>query len=551
MIHKTIAIALIGLTSLTIGQATAKENTSWQINSAEDWNKNSREHNGLEGLAVENDTIAPAGKEGTYHSKLQRFDSKRTAQAITLTASTKWDNWEPTKKKVCPPTLGDAPIFLAKGPNDYWILGRNKAPNRAQPQTSKPAKTKKTEKSDSKPANKKQRNKFTPEPAKLDGFDIELQTTKYPNLFNAPGGLKKSAGGYHAWQSRDMVNWVHHGCVTAQHAKWSTTAEFVDGKAYIYYDFPNDQDPHLYIDDDLTDGKPGKDVGLAFKDPSDGSDCVIIRDLDGKFHLIYEDWSPINAGKHSWDSPLAGHAVSDDGISGFKILAPAVDERTKPTGKFIEYPHPHWHLEDPENFPARVTAKGKAKDDAKTEIKAGNKRAFAKYEVHEPEQHAYGDWAAIAIGGQYYLTADYHPIHDKIRIGLFTSPSLEEKFEFIGELGSGHPDPDIGFAEGQFYLINQTKHDYVSPGPWVEKVEARVGVDTTNDGKADTWGDWAELKESYDHIEGFSKQIQRIPASMDLSKLPAGYGFCFELKLQDTTENASKPILESVEISFK
>ena len=84
MIHKTIAIALIGLTSLTIGQATAKENTSWQINSAEDWNKNSREHNGLEGLAVENDTIAPTGKEGTYHSKLQRFDSKRTAQAIAI-----------------------------------------------------------------------------------------------------------------------------------------------------------------------------------------------------------------------------------------------------------------------------------------------------------------------------------------------------------------------------------------------------------------------------------------------------------------------------------
>ena len=134
---------------------------------------------------------------------------------------------------------------------------------------------------------------------------------------------------------------------------------------------------------------------------------------------------------------------------------------------------------------------------------------------------------------------------------MFTSPSLDQKFEFIGELGSGHPDPDIGFAAGQFYLLNQTKHDYVSPGPWVEKVEARVGVDTTNDGKADTWSDWAELKESYDHIEGFSKQIKRIPASMDLSKLPAAYGFCFELKLQDTTENASKPVLESVEISFK
>ena len=33
-----------------------------------------------------------------------------------------------------------------------------------------------------------------------------------------------------------------------------TTAEFADGKAYFYYDFPNDQDPHLYIDEDITAG---------------------------------------------------------------------------------------------------------------------------------------------------------------------------------------------------------------------------------------------------------------------------------------------------------
>ena len=513
----SMCVALIGVTTLTNTQAAAKEDKSWRIDSAEAWNGASLE---LKGLTIENDLLSPTGKEGTYHSKLQRFKEKRSAQAITLTASTRWDNWEPTKKKVCPPTLGDAPIFLAKGPNDYWILGRNKAPRKAG---------------------------FKSKSATLEGFDIELQTTPFPHLFNAPGGLKKSLGGYHAWQSRDMVNWVHHGCVTAKHAKWSTTAEFVDGKAYIYYDFPNDQDPHLYIDDDLTDGKPGQDIGLAFKDPSDGSDCAIIRDLDGKFHLIYENWSPIDASKHSWDSPLAGHAVSDDGKGEFKILAPAVDERTKPTGKFAEYPHPHWHKEDPKNFPGKVATK----NNPKHRIKAGETKAYAKYEIHEPEQHAYGDWASIAIGGQYYLVADYHPAHEKIRIGLFTSPSLDQKFEFIGELGNGHPDPDIGFAEGQFYLINQTKHDYVSPGPWVEKVTARVGVDTSNDGKADTWSDWQEIKEQYDHIKGFSKQIKRIPASIDLSKLPEGYGFCFELKLQDTTENQSKPMLDSVEISFK
>jgi len=514
--HQLITTALIGITTMTSTQAAPQGETSWRIDSTEAWHAASQQ---IEGLTAKDDLLSPTGKQGIYRSRLQRFEDKRSAQSITLTASTQWDNWQPTAKKVCPPTLSDAPIFLTKGPNDYWILGRNKARREAG---------------------------FQPQPATLDGFDLALQTTPYPNLFDAPGGLKKSAGGYHAWQSRDMVNWVHHGSVTAKHAKWSTTAEFVDGKAYIYYDFPNDQDPHLYIDDDLTDGKPGKDMGLAFKDPSDGSDCVIIRDLDGKFHLIYENWSPLDASKHSWDSPLAGHAVSEDGISDFKILPPAVDERTNPTGKFAEFIHPHWHKEDPTNYPGKSVTEATRGHG----IKVGSIAAFGQYEIHEPEQNAFGDWAAIAIGGQYYLVGDYHPAHQKIRIGLLTSSSLDEPFEFIGELGSGHPDPDIGFAEGQFYLLNQTSHDYVSPGPWVETVTTRVGVDTSNDGKADTWSDWQELKEQYDHIEGFSKQISRIPASMDLSQLPEGYGFCFELKLEDTTANASKPMLDSVEINF-
>ena len=368
----------------------------------------------------------------------------------------------------------------------------------------------------------------------MEGYEMPLLTTPSSNLFTAPGGLKKDLGGYHAFQSRDMKNWIHHGSVTNRHAKWSTTAEFVDGKAYIYYDFPNDQDPHLYIDDDLTDGKPGKDMGLAFLDPSDGSDCAIIRDLDGKFHLIYENHSPINARSHSWDSPLAGHAVSDTGIGGFKILPPAVDYRTKPTGIFKEYSHPHWHAEQPQKFPA----------------KEGTKQAYARYEVHEPVQDAYGDWGAIAIGGRYYLVGDFHPAHQSIRTAILTSPSLNEKFEFIGELGQGHPDPDIGFAEGQFYLINQTSKDYVSPGPWVETVEVRVGVDTNKDGKVDAWSKWAEVKEKYDHIPGFSKQIERIPASLNLKKLPKGHGLGFEIRLSDTTENHSKPLIDKVKISF-
>ncbi|HKK19563.1 MAG TPA: hypothetical protein VJ952_12870 [Opitutales bacterium] len=389
--------------------------------------------------------------------------------------------------KVLPPDLGDAPVFLSIGPGNYWAFG-------------------------------------------LKAGD---------------------SGGYHAWQSKDMKNWQHHGMVTPRRAKWTTTAEYVDGKFYIYYDFPNDQDPHVYIDDDLFDGKPGKDMGMAFKDPSDGSDCAVIRSLDGKFHLIYEDWSPIDASKHSWDSPLAGHAVSEDGLSDFTILPPAVDERTGPTGVFKEFPHPHWHKDDPENYPAKIAPA----DIPEHRIKAGQKRAFARYEVHEPEQDAFGDWAAISIGGQYYLFGDYHPAGKKgwnsMSVAWFTASDINQPFSFCGHIGQGHPDPDIGFAEGQFYLFTQTRNDFVSPGPWVERVEARVGVDTEGDGRIDHWSAWQEVKERYDHIPGFAKQIAREPAAMDLSELPAGYGFAFELQLTDTTGNDSKPLIDKVRLEFE
>ena len=113
-------------------------------------------------------------------------------------------------------------------------------------------------------------------------------------------------------------------------------------------------------------------MGIAVKDPSHGSDAGFIRDLNGNMHVIIEDWSPISANKRSWDSPLAGHAVSPNGISGFKFRQPAVDNRTKPTGEIGTYKHPHWAKEDPKNFKTNV----------------------AQYNIHQPEQEAYGDWAA-------------------------------------------------------------------------------------------------------------------------------------------------------------
>lgn len=480
----------------------------WTIDSADDWTKNLQ---AVKGATVAGGMVSPDGKTATIATGVHTSTEKRTAKSLVVTQSAIWQNWNPMGN-LGPVNLKDAPVLLTVGPNNYWMFGRygGGQPRRNRGPKGKPS--------------------FEPQSATLPGFDIPLQTTRFPHQFNAPGGLKRGQGGYHAWQSRDMKNWVHHGPVTAGFSKWVTSAEWVDGKALIYYDFPNDQDPHVYVDDDLFDGEPGENMGIAVKDPSHGSDAGFIRDLEGNMHVILEDWSPINASKRSWDSPLAAHAVSANGINGFKFRSPPVDNRTKPTGQIATYKHPHWAKEDPQNY--------------KTNI--------AEYEIHEPEQEAYGDWAAICIGGQYYLFGDYDPVGGhQMAVGWFTSPSIDNEFTWCDKIGKGHPDPDIAFAEGQFYLATQQKTDYVSPGPWVESVEARVGVDTEKDGKIDEWTDWKELKESYDYIPGFSKQIARTPAQLALSKLPAGYGFQIQLRLTDSTNNKSKPIIERMTLSFE
>ena len=481
----------------------------WTIDSADDWTNNIESS---DGATVAKGSVSPKAKTATVTTKVHSSDVKQSAKSLVVTQSAIWENWIPTNN-LGPANLGDAPVMLTVGPDNYWMFGHYQG-----------AKSSKKKNQKTKPA-----PAFKPEPAKLEGFDMPLQTTAFKNQFNAPGGLKPGKGGYHAWQSRDMKNWVHHGPVSEGFSRWVTSAEWVDGKAYIYYDFPNDQDPHVYVDDDLFDGEPGKNMGIAVKDPSHGSDAGFIRDLDGNMHVIIEDWSPISANKRSWDSPLAGHAVSPTGIDGFVFKKPPVDNRTKPTGKTGTYKHPHWAKEDPENYKTNV----------------------AEYEIHSPEQEAYGDWAAICIGGQYYLFGDYDPAGGhQMSVGWFTSPSIDEQFTWCGHIGKGHPDPDVAFAEGQFYLATQQKTDFVSPGPWVETVEARVGVDTDKDSKIDQWTDWTELKESYDYIDGFSKQIAKTPAKLDASKLPAGYGFSVQLRLTDSTENKSKPIVERMTLSF-
>ncbi|MCJ8165737.1 hypothetical protein MKJ04_12865 [Pontibacter sp. E15-1] len=479
---------------------STKTKQEWVIHTQQDWESNVSTSSNLE---FKDGTAIPTASTAIYKSKLKQFKTPQSAQSIIVAQSPVWQNWEPVQN-VGPSNLGDAPIALRVG-DDYWMFGRYTYPK-----------------------NKKKED-FKGKDVTLEGYDIQLKTSPFEEQYDAAGGLNPMLGGYHAWQSKDMKTWIHHGPVSEYFSRWMTTAEYVDGKFYLYYDFPNDQDPHLYIDDNLMDGVPGKNMGMVFKDPTHGSDCAIIRDLDGNFHVIAEDWSPIDASKRSWDSPLAVHAVSKTGKEKFKILAPPVDNRTTPTGEIGTYKHPHWAIEDPKNY--------------KTNI--------AEYNIHEPEQEAYGDWAAISIGGQYYLFGDFDRSEgEPMSVCWFTSSDINKPFTFCGNIGEGHPDPDIMFAEGKFYLVTQQETDFVSPGPWVEDVALRVGVDTNNDGFANYWTSWQTVSEAYSTVKGFSKQVAKTPAMVDLASLPQGYGFQFEVRITDSTENSSKPILDRLTLTF-
>ncbi|TWT35446.1 hypothetical protein KOR34_03370 [Posidoniimonas corsicana] len=90
----------------------------------------------------------------------------------------------------------------------------------------------------------------------------------------------------------------------------------------------------------------------------------------------------------------------------------------------------------------------------------------AEYEVHDPEQNAYGDWAAIAIGGRYYLFCDYDPAEGLyMSVGRVTVSDINEPFKWCGHVEKRRPAPDMMLAEGRFYLVTQQATDYVSPGP--------------------------------------------------------------------------------------
>ena len=517
----SLMLGALGLPVLSLGLSTASAE-EWVLDSDKDWNANQAAKSNLK---ISKGQLVPSEKEASFSSKVKKFATKKNLKSIVVEQSNQWLNWSQVPN-IGPKNANDAPVFLSVGDKDYYIFARYGGGQLDKVEAGKwklkeqvyYGKITQAEADKKLAAMKKAGN---PEGVKGGNF-----VDKDPNQTNGTGGEELGLGGYHCWHSTDMKNWTHHGPVSNYRSRWMTTAEYKDGKFYLYYDNPNDQDPHLILDENVKAGNMGTDHGLVFADPSHGSDNAVIRGDDGKFHFIYEDWTPLNASKQAWDSPLAGHAISPDGINDWKILPPAIDHRTKPTGKTLKYRHPH---QNPN---------------------------MLEYQEHLPKQNAYGDWAAFRIGSQYYLFADYDPADNKSgRKGMscawFTSSSLDKQFEFCGKIGQGHPDPDITFAEGKFYMITQFSQDFVSPGPWVESVKGRAGVDTDGDGNMDEWTDWQDLKEEYSHKKGYARQVNRKPAAIDTSKLPAGHGFLFELKIEDKTENESKPVIEKVTLNFE
>lgn len=436
---------------------------TWKVDSDAEWQESGSSSTGL---SFSNGEAEPTGASGNYSSVIKSFTETVQPLKITFRQSPVWENWTEESARIGPSNAGDAPIFLPVANDDYYFFGN-------------------------------------------------------------------TTGGYAAWHSTDMVNWVQYRNIASGDnlgsghfmiGRWMTSAEYKDGTFYIIGDVPNDEDPHLWMDNDLSDDTPATYIDTAvFSDPSHGSDAAIFRsDEDDLFHIIYEDWNPINASTHAWDSPLAGHTSSEDAINGFTPHKhqPPVDHRTTPTGKFATYNHP------------------------------GNVDPCV-YEIHEPEQEAFGDWNALKVGSQMYLFSDYDPATGgSMSVAIHASSSIYKPFKFVGTVGSGHPDPTSGFAEGKFYLITQNA-DHTSPGPWVESVEARAGVDTDGDGSIDCWTEWQAVRETYDHKEGYARVVDVTPAEIDLSSLPAGKGFQFEFRVNDQTANASTPTMDYVEMSFQ
>ena len=441
--------------------------SEWNIDSQMEW----LQAIGSGPYSISNGTAGPTTSNAVFESVVQQFVQKQRFENLTFKQTPDWvgGQWI-GQGELGPESTTDAPVVLSIGPGDYWY-------------------------------------------------------------FNRRSGSGREYNGFH---STDMQNWTHVGNVMgtdgtnpngAPEYEWTTTAEFKAGvggardQILLYYDAPNDHDPHVMSIDIIAPGQLDFSSrtyhGQVLQDAdgndiqTPGSDMAMFRNLDGVFHMVHEDWSIIFARHHSWDSQLAGHSSSFDGINGF-----VYNEHPR----IIEEPgNP---VLDGDGNPTFATATHPNRDYI--------------YQVHD-RLDAWGDYEMIRVGDYYYLFCDDHPENGNIGLGYWYSDDIDGEFIYGGKIKDDfHPDPGVMFAEGEFHLFVQRSQDFSSTGPWVDGVEAQAGVDTDGDGVVDEWTEYQTVNESYFHIEGFAKAYGANDATLDLSSLPEGYGLQIRFRASNT-----------------
>ena len=493
------------------------------IDSSEEWA--AAIDNGNSAFSVADGSATSLTNNSVFQSRVQSFTTKQTFEKLVIHQSKEWtiNKWgqpsvvdpELYDDDDVGPALGgdgdvDAPVFLLVQDGDYWVFDRQNGGGRA----------------------------------------------------------------FHAYHSTDMENWEDKGII-GNGFDWVTTAEFRNNTMFVYHDRPNDHDPSVvtfpYVpgssqvfdtngneingtnpstinnrqiavnDHGVILDKPEVTIGGETFSLAGGSDNCVFRDpSDGQFHIIHENWSRQNAQRFSFDSNIASQAISSDGIEGFVF-----DEGTRP-------------VDMPGNLlPASA---GNASNGGNVETRTldgivyhigahPNRRHLFRL---SDQLHAWGDWSMIKVGDTYYLFCDDDSEEEGIGLGYWFGNSLDEPFTYGGRLLDGlHPDPGVGFGEGNFLLMLQQNdndgiygNDLLSHGPWVQGIEAQAGVDIDGDGEIDEWSEWQDITESYFQLEGYSKAFGVEEATLDTSSLPAGFGVAFRMR-----SASGGVVFDSVEIT--
>ena len=156
-------VATLWTGSAPCAHAASSQNTDvWHVDNQADWESH---QSTVKNAEFKEGFLYPNQEEAAFQSTIKRFDEKRQASSLAVKQSDLWQNWNP-----CPnigPKLGDSPVLLSLGPENYWIFGRCHVNTR----------------------------ELETKTVHLPGYDEPLLATPNPNEFVAPGGLEPHAGG--------------------------------------------------------------------------------------------------------------------------------------------------------------------------------------------------------------------------------------------------------------------------------------------------------------------------------------------------------------------